>query len=358
MIKLLYKLFLIVILLLIALLIPCVLSPERTSIQLLRLVILFYIFCEVVLLFINLFVNGKWKKFTNFGLILVTFIVSFIIIESVFMFIARSHGSGYTLAGQIWNGKYLKPFNSLGFRDKEPLKKENSIFFVGDSFTEGFGIKRRQDRFSDIFASKKTNFNCINIGKGGSDTDEELNITKKFIKKTKINPKKIILQYFGNDIDRKAMSLGLPFDGFKPYSDLSYFSKIFVKGSFFLNYFYWNLPRKDVVPYTDFVLNSYQNELVFNKHRNDILAFIDFCKIQKIELIVIVFPFMEDLKISKKIYTEKIINFLNSKQIITIDVIPLVEKLSIKDRVVNNNDGHASEIVHKLVAKELLKVIK
>jgi len=51
----------------------------------------------------------------------------FLLLEGVFMFIAKSHFAGTALCSKIWFYRYWKPINSFGFRDNtvDPSKKTN-----------------------------------------------------------------------------------------------------------------------------------------------------------------------------------------------------------------------------------------
>ena len=69
------------------------------------------------------------------------------------MFISLSHGGGDAFSGKLWNKRYWNPINKIGLRDVEPQKGKNTVFFVGDSFTAGWGIKNIEDRFGEV--SKK-----------------------------------------------------------------------------------------------------------------------------------------------------------------------------------------------------------
>ena len=128
------------------------------------------------------------------------------IIEIIFMFISLSHGGGEAYSGKIWGNRYWNPINKLGFRDEEPKKGKNTVFFVGDSFTAGWGVKKIEDRFGEVTARELNKLgkpiNEINLGRYGADTRLEYHIFETFIKKTQIKPKHVVLQFFVNDMDK------------------------------------------------------------------------------------------------------------------------------------------------------------
>lgn len=162
-------------------------------------------------------------------------IMTVVFLEAVFMFIPRSHGVGHTYASRYWFHKYRGETNEDGYRVSAKEINENSVLFAGDSFTAGHGTKKRENRFSDLFGSKSTKYNAINIGQNGLDTDGEFNAMTKFLAKRDQLPKRIVLQYFGNDIEGVANSNGLIANNEAVYSDLGKIQLALVKGSFMIN---------------------------------------------------------------------------------------------------------------------------
>ena len=193
-----------------------------------RLFLLIIIFIASLKLFKIVIIDKKINKFiSNSATVLFSLFVIFILMEAIFMFIPRSHSVDYTLASRLWYAKYWKPINSLGFRDHEPDNNYPVILFVGDSFTAGHGLKSVNDRFSNIVGKelnkKGKKYSVINIGKPNLDSRTEYDEMKYFLYMTRVKPEKIILQYFGNDIEGVAMNNGLIFDGFHPPEDMNKF---------------------------------------------------------------------------------------------------------------------------------------
>lgn len=358
-----YKVFLIIVLLLIAFRIP-LLPPTYSfgTFKYLRLLIIIIILIESVDLFRILFIKGNWKKFTNLGLIILSLFITLMILEMVFMFVPKSHGVGFTLGERIWFDKYWKPINSFGFRDEEPDLSKPVLLFVGDSFTAGHGIEKAEQRYSNIvrkeILDKGLNYSVINLGLVGLDTRGEYKEMTNFIEKNHLLPNKIILQYYGNDIDKVAAENGLVFKGYESYSDLPGYLVNPIKGSYLANFVYWTLPRQETSSYSKYLENAYKNQKVMSDHENDLKRFIDYSRENSIELIVVIFPFLQDLNASNEIYVNEILKYLEENNIKTINVSPLVENMKVSDRVVNSNDAHASKEVNILVAKEILNTIK
>lgn len=303
--------------------------------------------------------SKKLNESIKTALISISFILSILfLVEIIFMFIPRTHAVGYTNASKLWTKFHWKPINKFGYRDIDlaPDGKKETCFFIGDSFTAGFGIKKADNRFSNLFAKKKDNVNVYNLGINAIDTGKEFMYMNEFIDKTNIIPDKIFLQYYGNDIDESARRNNVNFKGFTPHSNVPSFLNSFVRGSYLLDYLYWLFPRNDSANYWEFLEEAYNSEKALNDHYADLDKFIDFSKKNSSEMVVILFPFLQDLEGSKKLYTEKIKTFFESKGVKVIDVTELVRDLPLSKVLVNNNDAHASKLVNQLIADELLKI--
>ena len=284
-------------------------------------------------------------------------IIFILLIEMIFFFIPKSHFFGNTLASKNWHNYYKYPINSYDFHDYEPRRKKHTILFVGDSFTQGHGIKNIKDRFSNKIQEYDNSYSCINIGKNGLDSKQEFTTMLEFISKSNIKPKTIILQYFGNDIEGIAYSK-IKKKSKEPYSNLSKSSKLLIKGSYLINYLYWIYPHEDYKPYLDYLKKAYSNPEIVKEHMADLNNFVDYSAKNKINLKVLIFPFLVDSKLSDEIYENKIKSFFKSKNIETLSVKELVKKIDENKLIINKNDGHASILVNKIIAEKLYKTLK
>lgn len=287
-----------------------------------------------------------------------TIIIFVFFLELIFFFIPKSHFFGNTLASKNWHNYYQDPINSYGYHDKEPCRNhKKTILFLGDSFTQGHGIKNINDRFSNRLENLNNSFCCINIGKNGYDTKQEYNALLDFTAKSKIKPKMIVLQYFGNDIEGVAYSK-LSKKNNDPYQTLNPVVKLITKGSYLINYLYWLYPHSDYSPYLNFLKKAYSSKEIINEHYADLNKIVDFSKKNRIELKIIIFPFLVDPKMSSIIYEEKIENFFTSKDVEVLNVSHFLNKIDKQLLIVNKNDGHASILVNEIVSKELNKLLK
>jgi len=285
-------------------------------------------------------------------------------LEVIFMFLPRTHGIGFSLANSLWFHQYWKPFNSYDKRDIEPRKNaKTNIFFVGDSFAAGHGINYIEDRFSDIVRAGLTktdaDLQVINLAQPSFDTKSEYESVLKFIESSGIQPDMIVLQYYVNDIDHIARKHGLKGDGegFSPYSELNFLTRWFIKGSYFLNYIYWIFPGQEVNGYLDYVEKAYSNELIFTEHMKEFNVFQNYAKSKQIQFLVILFPLMQEIELSKRLYITKVNRYLENQGINSIDLSNIIEQIPIEDRIVNRNDAHPSHEVHRKIGEEIIPSI-
>lgn len=315
----------------------------------------------VVIMILSLFAYRKYlylnPKFTNkIKAIIFSIVISFNVfyaVELFFSFKAKSHAIGYSYAGKIWNIRYWKPINANGFRDIifQHNFNNKTIFFIGDSFTEGHGIENIEDRYSDIIRNALPNYNVYNLGINGIGTKKETTI----LTLAEIKPNIAFWQYFFNDIDELLQKYGYNFS-FTPYNDINTFIQKIVKGSFFFNYIYWSSPHKDAQSYLDGLENGCKNKDLMKEHLQDCDAMINYCADNNIKLVFIGFPLfvVDDNNIFNK-HNKFMLDYFASKSIATVDVNAITKNLTTKQKVVNNFDMHASKLVNKKVAEYILK---
>lgn len=288
--------------------------------------------------------------------------ISFIgIIEIIFMFISLSHGGGEAYSGKIWGNRYWNPINKFGFRDEDPKNGKNTVFFIGDSFTAGWGVKKIKDRFGEIateeLRKKGKKINEINLGKYGADTRLEYHLFESFKEKTNIKPNHIVLQFFVNDMDKfmpnstKCVEQPVKMPNWK---------KAILDGSYLANYINSIYPtqNKSYLPkecdYIEKLKFVYNNDSTWKKEQIQLDKFKNFCDKNNIKMTIVLFPFMEDLTLAKKLGIEKcLISYCKKNKIKLFNVSKYIKNLSQNERQVSLVDSHASAKVHKIIGKNL-----
>ena len=274
-----------------------------------------------------------------------------LILEAIFLFVPRSHGVGYTYGAKNWFFYHWKR-NSLGYRDVEPepdWANKPAIVVVGDSFTAGHGVENPENTFAgklrELVADR---YSVYSFGNNGADTRTAFNN----LSNSPVEPSLLILQYYGNDIEKAGIDHGIVFEGFAPYDTLSNPMKALVGGSYLINYLYWRLPQGDTSSYRDFLEQTYQDPEVMATHFQDLRKFADYSRECGVPLLVVMFPFLWNLEDSQ-VYTIQVADFFNSVEVPVVNVGELVEDMPLTERMVNSNDAHASEDVHARVAETI-----
>ena len=299
------------------------------------------------------FVKGyKHSSITNLATSFYALFVILLLLESGFMFVSQSHGGFMSLSSKIWLNKYWKPINSFGYRDDEPKTGSSCVLFVGDSYTEGHGINHVSERFSNqvkaLINSNNSALDVINLGRCGSNTSDEFLRMKSMIDQLKLKPKAIVLQYCFKDIEDQAFSHGLKLNRPALYSNVPSFTIPLLKNSFLLDYIYWGI--RGPSHYIEFLEQAYQTKAIREGHFKELDLFVNYCDSSSIELIPVIIPFMEDLKMSEELFVEPLRLHFESLGIEIINVSDLVSDMPFKERIVNNSDRHASVKVNKKMA--------
>lgn len=292
--------------------------------------------------------NTKAKLFS-----VIISITIFYAFELYFSFKTKSHAIGYSYAGKLWKTKYWNPINANGFRDKTIQQNANNktIFFIGDSFTEGHGIDNIDDRYSDIIKKALPNYNVYNLGINGIGTLQET----KILTFAPIKPNIVFWQYFSNDIDELLQKYGYSYS-FNLYNDVNSIIRKIVKSSFLFNYVYWAKPHKDTQNYLDGLSSGIKNKELIKEHLQNCDLIINYCSENHIKLVFIAFPlFIVDEKNPFNTHAKFMLDYVASKSVETINVDSLTKDLKVEEKVVNNFDAHASKLVNKRIADFILK---
>lgn len=275
-------------------------------------------------------------------------------LEGLFMFVPRSHNVGYTLGAQIWNRIYWRGINPLGYRDPPhvvvPGKK--TVFVVGDSFTAGAGMEHTQDRFGDRVQVEHPELHVLNLGKNGSDTIDEY----ERLERHPLAPDVVVLQYYMNDIEGAAQRAGRTFPSFQPYADVSWPVQMLLRGSFLLNFLYWEYPHTDGREYVAWLDAALEDDGVMRQHLADLDRFCSYAAKRHIPLDVVLFPFLTDPGHCRAALDRVEALFVQHGAHV-VDVGTLIGDIPIEQRTANPYDVHPSARVHERVAVALGKLL-
>lgn len=312
------------------------------------------IFATLIFYVLAIKENTQNKLWENGCLSVFTTIIFLLICEGSFMFVAKSHSAGDSIASSIWFNRYWKPINTFSFRDKEiefnELKGKKRVIFLGDSLTAGYGIKNIKDRFSDILRSKfSSRYFVFNMGVNGASSRSEF----RTLYVLPFKPHVLVLEYFPNDI---IGAKGFTEDkiDYIPYADIHPILRFIVMHSYLANYIYWQLPHQNLTSQFTQMMKAYNQPDILYNHLRDLSRFAAYKKENSFKMIVVIIPFL-NIDFKDQEFLSNIQSYLEFAGIPTIDMRPLLQEIPVAKRVVNNNDAHPSVLVHNIIADAVYK---
>lgn len=330
--------------------------------RLLRVGLVLLLMFTVTNAFYQVAVKDRRKRelhpyYKNLALVFYTLCIMGLLLEGVFMFVSRPHRYNGTLASRNWFAHHWQ-VNALGYRDVEvdsaALAQKKVVLFAGDSFTAGHGVKDPASRFSDrVGAALGQSFAVANLGYPGADTRDEAAYLRSFPAK----PALIVLAWYPNDIDQAGVRAGLELKRVTPYEDSPALYSFFVQRSYLLNFLYWLYPRRgENLDYQNYLKECFASDKVMALHQADLQAVIQYANENDAKLVVVLFPFLEDVKGSAELM-QPVKNYLQAQQVPFIALDESLKLMEPAQMMVNKNDGHPNEKVHQLVADSLIALM-
>lgn len=307
------------------------------------------------------------KKRLRLALVFTCFVtvLIFSIFEGYFRYVYDdSDGLGFLKVNERWHKRHVV-FNNFFFRDRDfqEDKKEGvlRIGVLGDSITQGDGIKDVNNRFSNLLEKKlrDTGFNVevYNLGKAGYDTQTEIEVYNNI---KHLNFDLIIWEYFINDIQPKDKSTGTPI--IAQNSHRAKLLEFISNRSFFLDFLYWRFSTvydKTITALHSADVNQYKNQFVLAQHKKDTTDFIKSLKKENRKVIVIMFPSISFLGDNYPVFTNEImLNHFSENKVEVINLYDFLKDQNPKVLRASRFDTHPNEKVHKLAAEKLFKKIQ
>lgn len=324
------------------------------------------IFIGIGILLIATGIQRRFKAIHNLarGLLMTYFTISVCLLagEAYFRFFHAESDGLPTLAARNWQEQYWQ-VNTSGYRDREwkseDWKEMKTILISGDSFAAGWGIENPEDRFGNVLGSLLgKQYAVINLGEPGANTVEETENLREYPIE---NPDLVILQYYLNDIENAALSIGLD-PGLNPAKNVPSWAN----ESYLANFIYWRLlgrfqpEAQGTQTYWEWLYSMYDNSVVWAKHQEQINTFVDLVKSKNAQLIVVIFPNMLD-PFSSIPYVDRVAQAIESRgydQEHVLKLFDAAESMPFNERVVSNRDAHASAKFNRLVGEWLYGIIR
>lgn len=383
---------------------------------LLRAELILFSFFLVPVLY-SLYVKSiKHKYKQSIAAVGILFLLLFYVAELFLTFYPETNGTNNTYCSKTWMYYYWKQ-NKQGFRDIEFQTMlgngKHNIVFVGDSYTQGHGIKNPKDRVSDLCRKAFPDFNIFNLGKNGMDINNEV----RLITTLPIHPDVIVLQICSNDwdylipqnksvlnTDNKLLlaafsdfscaDYSILLNYLKPklgniaekllFSDLNKneIEKIYttynidklntIKSRNNLQVLEYavshsGLPYDSIQNRTFEVFKQFNSSLkvltdssMFNRYLDKLEEVKLFCEQRQVSFIVIPYPAMDkfSMTITERYINPYLCNLISGRGIKCLDIYPALKKANLDTYTVNNSDNHINEKASKIVADTLVNYLR
>lgn len=305
--------------------------------------------------FLHHIIISNWnEKKKNVALMSAVFILFIGLIEFTLTFIPKTSHTQLPLASITWEAYYNRSLNSNGFRDIEFERKDTTkpkIFFIGDSFTEGYGIKKKKQRFTDIAAQKlKDDYTCYNLGRNGIAMRKEFEI----LLSQKTKPSVVIWQYFFNDIidfcnELTNCQLSEDFNQNIPNTLKWWIDRNYITNLIYHNY----IPQNGYMEYINYFKDCLENKDVEEAFLFEFLKIAWYCITNDIKIMFLLVPNTINAEDSKK-QDSKIEEFLEGKGILCLNLTETLANIPQKERIINHKDMHFSTKTHQIVADTIV----
>jgi len=287
------------------------------------------------------------------GLLVSYFTIGLVLLagEVYFRYAFAQSENVITWATENWLARYWQT-NSLGYRDHEwseaDLTGTSTIMITGDSFAAGWGIEDPADRFGDVLAAQLgDSYAVINLGVYGTNTPEQLDHLRTY---PLTQPEAVIMQYFLNDINYAMLSLGLLPTATPTPS--------WARESALANFLYTRWIGRLVDPsymrdWWEDNYAAYDNAAIWDVHRAEIEAYIDYVDSIGARLIVVIFPNMLD-PVRSIPYVDRVAAvFEDSGHENVLRLFDAAAAWTPEARMVSSRDTHPSAAFHHYVGELL-----
>ena len=322
------------------------------------------------------------------------FFILFLGAEIFFLHFSESNAIGDRWSNKLWDKQYMNHRTSFRYTDskgnnqcayfREPIpaadKKKKKIWFIGDSFTYGFGLEQTSQTFPAVTEQLLNGkIQSINLGDGGAATWSEKEILYSFAQKQGQMPEVVVWQYFGNDIDTKDEGPDIYEKEMAQSRWVNLGRHFFRNKSFLLDYIYWQYftgnERGTVNTYIDFLNKMYKTDsLIMNgrvmkdslgyitpyrQHLEPLKEAVAYYKSRGVKFLVIIFPFLwkDGPENAENLYAHRLEQDMKKDTTDVINLTPLVKDIPVEKRVVNSHDLHPSVLVDQIVADTIAKYI-
>ncbi len=279
-------------------------------------------------------------------------------LEAVFTLIPMSNHTNQSLASKTWqlyygNKSVLLQDPSTEVRASGAARKQ--IVFIGDSFTQGAGLKSISMRYSDLLEeSLRDCADVFNFGRDGYSTTEELEVINGLID----FPDIMVLQYFFNDPDMICHEALGWYPELDVYAELPYVARTVITRSYLANFIFfrtYDFPMMD--SYMRFFTDCFRDQKAIKMYAQQVDSIVDYCQNNEITLLVLVIshPVQPEStapqdRIVQKMYENRGVTVIMADSVLN--------QLPLSQRIISNQDLHLSELGNQQIADLLYPILR
>jgi len=275
------------------------------------------------------------------------------------LFVDESDAFNMTNVSKRWFDRHIEAQrNSFGARDVAEFHRNRPpgrrrICFVGDSFTIGHGVRRREDRFTDrigaaLERSQPGKFRVANLADPGLDISQ-IEARVHGLLREGYETDMVIYVICLNDIEAYDSRTDAAIKSLQVAQPRFF---LWTK-TYFLNWLYFRyvqLSQPGTRDYFPHLADSYESEAWdgFAFHLEEMNAQ---CSDNDVELRVVIFPFLTELGSDYPFAKahRKIMSFCETKGVNTLDLEPVFRRHADENLTVNRFDSHPNETAHQIV---------
>ncbi len=253
--------------------------------------------------------------------------------------------------------------NENGFRDRNELTTyvpggKQRIIFLGDSFTAGHGIRRMEDRFTDLIAArlerdKPGKFLVANLALPAYDALLVTQLAKEELLKKHYEMAACVYVYNLNDVDRFDPQTAESLQAIQN-SEPTFF---LFRNTYLLNWLYFRMVafrNTGAQSYYENLRRSYESE-PWAKVRDLLKDLQQQCQAQGVDFRMVIFPFVNDVgeHYPFRAAHERIVEFCKAEKIPVLDLEPIFRSHANENLVVSRFDAHPNERAHVIAAQAI-----
>lgn len=276
--------------------------------------------------------------------------------------IDQSDAFNMTNISKRWFRKYIESQrNQAGWRDRREFSRTvpegvKRICFLGDSFTIGHGIRRREDRFSDLVEgslerTRPGEFQVANLGDPGLETSQIEAIVKSTLDQG-YQIDMAIYVFMLNDIegyDPRTQEVIKTLQQVEPRFFL-------VSKTYFFNWLYFRF-RQATGPGSNYFPHLVESYVTtpWDGLRRKLVELKSDCLTQNVDFRMVIFPFLQNLGPGYPFHDAhlRLVKFCREEHIPCLDLEPVLSRHAAETLTVNRFDAHPNERAHAIVAKAL-----